>query len=389
MCAQPLAQEYVTVYQVPSPDLITGGGALLRLPSGDLLASYFLLGVGPESGRYSNDTPDALRLSISGDDGQTWLELPPINVYDGFPFQHEGAVYMVMHGHGRKNITVSRSDDECRTWSDPVTVLEGLFWNCPHGEVVRNGQLYRAFGTTGPDGMYDHIVAAACDLAKGPLDPAAWRVSNPVGYPGTPDELEAGVFPPGSTDWTFRGHWLEPNVVNVGGHLQVLARCRIDGYGTSSIAGVCDLADGGDSLGLTFRQFYPIPGAQQRFHVIYDEVSRLFWAPVNLVTDSQDTQGIGKKLQQMGFKGTPGNERRILMLNYSLDALNWFQAGCVAMYPSHLQSFHYAAPLIDGDDLLILVRTSRDAPNQHDSELMTFHRVRDFRSLALDLHAEV
>lgn len=91
----------------------------------------------------------------------------------------------------------------------------------------------------------------------------------------------------------------------------------------------------------------------------------------------------------MGFAGCPGNERRILMLLYSLDALNWFQAGCLAMWPSPLQSFHYATPFIDGDDLLLLVRTSRDAPNQHDSDSITFHRVNDFRSLALELHAQL
>ena len=382
-----LAQDYVVVYRVPSPDLITGGGALTKLVSGDLLASYFLLAVDQETGSYSMETPDALRLSKSSDGGQTWAELPPIDIHDGFPFVHEGALYMVMHGHGRRDILVARSDDEGETWTEPVTVLEGLFWNCPHGEVRLNDQLYRAFGTVGPDGMYDHLVATACDLSQDPLDPAAWRVSAPLRYPGTPKQLKANRFPPGSNRWVFRDHWLEPNVVYVGGRLRVLARCRIDGYATSSIAGVCDLQDDGRALRLTFSQFYPVPGAQQRFHILYDEVSRLFWAPVNLVTDSQDIQELGGKLDGMGFKGTVGNERRILVLNYSLDALNWFQAGCIAMYPSHLQSFHYAGPLIDGNDLLLLVRTSKDAPNQHDSDLMTFHRVPDFRSLALDLHA--
>ena len=94
-----------------------------------------------------------------------------------------------------------------------------------------------------------------------------------------------------------------------------------------------------------------------------------------------------EKLKAMGFHQAPGNERRILMLLYSLDALNWFQAGCIAMSRDPLQSYHYAAPLIDGDDLLILSRTSSpNARHQHDSDLVTFHRVRDFRSLALDLH---
>ena len=39
------------------------------------------------------------------------------------------------------------------------------------------------------------------------------------------------------------------------------------------------------------------------------------------------------------------------------------------------------------DDLLVIARTSLDGVNQHDSNLITLHRVRDFRSLALqDVH---
>ena len=52
------------------------------------------------------------------------------------------------------------------------------------------------------------------------------------------------------------------------------------------------------------------------------------------------------------------------------------------------QSFMYACPLIDGDDLLILSRTSRDGRDQHDADLSTFHRLPDFRRLALDLYPE-
>ena len=74
------------------------------------------------------------------------------------------------------------------------------------------------------------------------------------------------------------------------------------------------------------------------------------------------------------------------MLMYSLDALNWFQAGCIAMSPSPMQSFHYVAPLIDGDDMVFLSRTTADGSNQHDSDVATFHRLQDFRSLAFDLH---
>jgi hypothetical protein len=114
-------------------------------------------------------------------------------------------------------------------------------------------------------------------------------------------------------------------------------------------------------------------------------------------------------LADRGFSGTPGNMRRILMLNYSIDGLNWFQARCVAMSRNPLESFHYSSQVIVGDDLLVLSRSSIGAANQyrdytwnsgvasgkaklpynnHDSNMITLHRVKDFRSLALDLRPD-
>lgn len=52
------------------------------------------------------------------------------------------------------------------------------------------------------------------------------------------------------------------------------------------------------------------------------------------------------------------------------------------------QSFMYARPVIDGDDLAIIVRSSINAPNQHDTDHATFHRVKNFRSSALKLTPE-
>jgi hypothetical protein len=46
----------------------------------------------------------------------------------------------------------------------------------------------------------------------------------------------------------------------------------------------------------------------------------------------------------------------------------------------------YACPVVDGGDLAIIARSSVNAPNQHDADTATFHRVRDFRKLALDLY---
>jgi hypothetical protein len=45
----------------------------------------------------------------------------------------------------------------------------------------------------------------------------------------------------------------------------------------------------------------------------------------------------------------------------------------------------YPSAVIDGDDIALIARTSQSGRNQHDADLCTFHRIRNFRTLAMDL----
>jgi hypothetical protein len=158
------------------------------------------------------------------------------------------------------------------------------------------------------------------------------------------------------------------------------------------VCAVLDLEDDGKAAHLTFNQFSSMPGGQLKFCVIWDPASKLFWATANLVADSQGVMPwwaeSGKDHKFRGDGGLGGNDRRFLMLFYSVDALNWFQAGCVAHAAKASQSFMYARPVVDGDDLAIISRSSINAPNQHDADHATFHRVHNFRALAMNLVPE-
>ena len=105
----------------------------------------------------------------------------------------------------------------------------------------------------------------------------------------------------------------------------------------------------------------------------------------NMPTDSQGFFVDRQRMLDVGAHGGPGNERRILMLYYSRDALNWFTAGCAAMLPSPIQAFMYPSGAIDGNDIVFISRSSIEAQNQHDADVVTFHRIKNFRSLAMDL----
>ena len=388
--AELLAQAHTVVFKKPdAPGTMIDTPCLAKLPSGRLLASNNIDGSwGGGIGQAGLDRvfPGGRNFFIhaSDDDGETWRTLTRLQLADGMLLTFEDAVYVLgtgREGGVRRDVYITRSTDGGETWSDLARIHEGPAWNSATGVVIRDGQLYRAYDTASHQ-VGRQLFVLAGDLSRDLLDPTSWRHSNKVGFPGLPKVMKRSLYP------KYRDHWLEANVVDLRGRLTAIARCRIDEYGTCHLAGVCDLSDADGQLELEFTQFYPFPGGQQKFHILYDPESDLYWMVGNLVTDPQNHTGWYEGLKERGYKGGAGNERRILALFYGLDGLNWIQAGVVAMSKNPLQGFMYSHMLVDGDDLLFAVRTSKEGGNNHDAELVTFHRLPNFRSLALDIHPE-
>ncbi|HWB00036.1 MAG TPA: sialidase family protein [Pirellulales bacterium] len=385
--AGPLAQEYRIVWHNTDHERYVEGCGLARLDDGALVA---VVPVVPRLEWSKERRVEQSRLHVvrSDDRGQTWQPAAELSYYSGVPWTHKRALYLFANEAGTEfrndNLVLLRSLDGGRTWSPPVTLFVGHYWNCHTAMVVKNDVLYWAVDDLSL-GSKRGPCAIAGDLTMDPMDPKAWRISKPVPFAGVPDSLTD----PNLTGFTSQ--YLEPNVIEVAGKLQVLATVKPKRQSTANLCALFDLSDNNQALELTFRQYSPMPGGQLKFCVIRDDVSKLFWATANLVVDSHGimpwwNDGENKRNYWGGRIG--GNDRRFLMLLYSLDGLNWFQAGCIAQAKRISQSFMYARPVIDGDDLAIISRTSIDAPNQHDADFATFHRVRNFRQLALDLYPE-
>ncbi|MBI3944650.1 MAG: exo-alpha-sialidase [Armatimonadetes bacterium] len=385
---KPLAQDFTVIARSPERLTFVMEPGLIKLPSGRLLATFPYL----DPRQKNRQLPDWFNLYVSDDGGASWRRQGSLDLVIGMPFVVEGHLYMLGNRRGRRDIVITRSDDEGETWTPLTTLFRGQYWNCPTGFVIKNGFLYRATG--GSQGSGRETLVIACDLSKDLLDPAAWRISNRLLYPGTPPEL--------AREGKVRGgHWLEPNVVEVKGRLYVLSTVKItseSGWTTPGTVAVCSLEDDGVTLDYRFLQYYPTPGGQLKFHIIYDEVSGLFWRTMNLPADTSSPPDprwaareeirpvVVTEEGERRIQANKGGDRRILALSCSLDALNWLQAGVIAMTPRPWEGFQYAVPLVDGDDLLVISRTSLDGVNQHDANLITLHRVMDFRSLALDIH---
>jgi hypothetical protein len=78
----------------------------------------------------------------------------------------------------------------------------------------------------------------------------------------------------------------------------------------------------------------------------------------------------------------PDNERHRLALHFSRNCVDWCFAGIVDKTDDPRQSRNYPSMAFDGDDLLVFARSgSAEAVNADDGDMLTLHRIRDFRVL--------
>lgn len=378
---QILAQDYTTLAESPDPKTTWAGTpTITRMKSGRIVAGYEWF----RRGDLKEEIPDQMEIQVSDDGGDSWRRASTVDMTWGTVFAVGDDLYSLGSRRKTRDIIITASNDGGESWSDASTLFEGRHHTSATSIVEKNGYVYKAYETCPPTGRstWKSLVLAG-QISKGLLDPRAWRMSNKVSFPPVPDVLTQRRYSGIVEDRIPQDSFLEGGVVDVRGDMRVVLRTMIDSHSTGGIASVGRFEDDGKDIAYRFLQLYPMPGGQCKFHILYDETSDLFWTAVTVATNPwQDRE----PLRTAGFFGPPGNERRILMLQYSLDALNWFHAGCVAMSKNPLESFSYTSNLILGDDFLILARTSQNGANQHDTNLITLHRVKRFRELTLDLH---
>lgn len=378
----PLAQEYTVAFHNQDPEYYIAGVGFERFEDGTLLGVVPVI-PRPAWNLERRATHSRTHLVSSRDGGRTWERLSTLPYYSAVPWIHEGKLHLFVHKGGSempsRDVLLLCSEDRGRNWSPEQLLFAGQFWNTHTAVLVRKRTIYYAMDdlATYPD---RGLRLLAGDLSMDPMDPRAWRMSEPLAFPGLP----ATLVPAGRSGGARL--YSEPSVIELKGKLRLLAGVNAEAQATAGLGAVIDVEDDGREMKLSFAQFHPAPGAQVKRAIIRDEVSQLFWATANLAVDSQEAFDWWEKARSAGtFVGGGGNDRRFLMLLYSVDGLNWIQTGCIAQAPQLSQSFMYARPVIDGDDLAILVRASINAPNQHDADFATFHRVKRFRQLALEL----
>lgn len=145
---------------------------------------------------------------------------------------------------------------------------------------------------------------------------------------------------------------------------------RDDGSLTSSV----ERAPSGKRL-----LFVPLPGGHLKFHILQDPATGLYWLISSQATDSMTRLSALPAVRY----NLANNERHRLQLHFSRNCIDWCFAGMVAVGRSERHARNYPSMTIADNDLLVLCRSGDErAIDPQYTNMITFHRIRDFRALA-------
>jgi len=408
---RPLANDFVIVAESPDPATIPlFTPTILRLRSGRLVAAY------ERGGKHEPNASFAFILT-SDDGGKTWVQRGETQIEHARLFQAGKSIYLLGHAG---NLRIIRSNDDGLTWSPFATLTQGQKWHASACNVWHaNGNVYLAMERRVVDTGKMWFVSQLAPVLMRAKETAdltkreSWTFASELpffeaikgfedntmtmDYFGVPFFRQQYPKPTPLFNHTSMHPmgWLETNVVQIldpdhywydpSGHtFHLFLRAHTGGTGYAALAKVVENPDGSMTTSLEKAPsgktllYLPFPGGQMRFHVLYDSVTKLYWLLGSQATDSMTRID---KLPPNRFD-LPNNERNRLVLHFSKNMVDWCFAGVVAIGPSDKESRHYASMDIDGNDLVILSRSGDErAKSAHNGNLITFHRVKNFRNL--------
>lgn len=297
------------------------------------------------------------RVWRSLDEGETWEDFArfDVNLNRQSLFWHRGSVYLMgwvkryaelPNGDPAQGIIYSSADGGA-SWDDG-TLLPFPAGDAPSNVVVSEGRIWKAAGSLDDDGNHGATLISApvdADLT----DPDSWTAAEGSRRPEWDAQVDE-VRTVGSRD--VEGVTVlhrDGRVMNISNARSGAAIVTSDGPTRTTH----DVED--DNVDLPNRG---------KFSVVYDEQSDRWWALVN---------------------GPNGQPRNVVNLFSSTDLRNWELEREVLWGPSsRFHGFNYPEIEIVGDDMVFVSRTAWEdergrSDRWHDGNMLTFHRVRDFR----------
>ncbi len=368
------------VFASPDPGRVScASPSIALLPDGSYLVSH--------------DTAGRTLVHASTDRGATWRQIAALSDQKWSTlFLHHGALYLIGTSAKAGNMIIRRSRDAGRTWTDPVDAQHGLLaagkYHCaPTPVVVHGGRVWRAFeqfSPTPPVRTFRAFMMSAPETAD-LLAASSWTRSNS-------HTIQRAWLNTRNEEWLEGNAVVTPagtiaDILRVESHPAIGAPFALPGPAARiprfEVAARLDLsADGRTATFDPARGFLHFVGSESKFTIRFDPVSRRYWSIGSKITNPHSGYA---------WLYTPHHQRNVLSLTSSVDLEHWeercrllrFREGQVVTKAESRVGFQYVDWQFDGDDLVAVCRTAWNATNYHDANFITFHRVKDFRSLTM------
>ncbi len=333
------------------------------MPNGYYVASHDLFDSGTDY--------DTTKVFLSKDRGATWSRQSTIvGQFWSTVFEHHGVLYIFGPQRRGGNLIIRRSTDYGRTWTEPTSsttglIREGAYGGTPNAPVIHNGRIWIAQSGT-------KVVSAPVDADL--LDAGSWTLTG-----GVSEDHGRKHF---GDRWQG---WSEAQVV-ASPHTGVVLMPKIRALPHTALFRVDETTGEVSFDGSAPNAFPSLPGGEKKFGARYDAVSERFFVLSNPV--------LPLEADHPELRGKPEMIRNTAGVLSSKDLVNW-NVEKLFLYSPHLddgtfgEGFQYFNFAIDGDDLAVAARSAIDVgagenkpPRGHDTNLMTFHRIENFRHLS-------
>ncbi len=341
----------------------------------------------------SHDMSRGTGIYRSEDKGKSWKFITKVDIghWAGL-FVHEGDLYLMGTSKSFGDVIIHKSVDGGYKWTaskdeDTGVIFKGRYHTAPVPVVVHNGRIWRSFEELVNDKHRDfHALVISAPVGADLLKASSWTRSNSIRF----DESWMNA---------KRPNWFEGNIV-VTPNGDLVDFMRMDSWSGKNVnyklegssAGiprnevVAMISISKDGKKLTFNnkpsEYVHFPGAESKFTIRFDKTSGKYWTIVNKISSFHE-----------GEETYNGNwhQRNVLCLYSSKDLKTWEMDYKILRwnegYPTKtwdVFGFQYADWVFDGNDIVAVSRTSWYGARYHDANMMTFHRIENFRNKKLE-----
>ena len=366
----------VVAHSPAASGIYLGSPSIAILPGGDYVASHDFFG--PSS---SENVKATSRIFRSSDKGKHWKQVADIKgAFWSKLFVHRGVLYLIGKDKHYGNQVIRKSLDKGDTWTEPADSNSGLlFRGRYHGGAMpvleyKDRLWWGAEDAGGANKEWGKRFGAMMISAPADADllkAASWTKTNVLWFDST------------YLNGNFNG-WLEGNAV-LGPNDTLWDVLRVDDRSSfDQKAALVRISHDGTTASFdTTNGFIPFPGGSTKFAILYDPKSRLYWTLANYIPEGEKAKA--PDYPEKRWKRRSSMIRNTLALCSSPDLRHWNVNKIVLQSENMAKTgFQYVDWQMEGKDIIFLSRTAFDdglggADNSHNSNFITFHRVKNFR----------